>query len=270
MKKRIVTLDTRGSRQGRTTDAGAPGYAPLIAGAGLALAVLALAIGLPARERIPDFRVYEAGTARKSAFFDFVRPLIEAENRHVLEDRRHLEALAHEADHGWLERWWLARLAEEYRLEPDELESDELIDALLLRVDAVPVSLALAQAAKESGWGTSRFARQGNNLFGEWCFEPGCGLVPQGRGKGRSYEVEAFASPEDAVASYVRNVNTHDAYRGFRRERARLRAAGQPLSGLRLANELGHYSVRREEYVNEVKRMIIVNDLEERPGSAGG
>lgn len=213
-------------------------------------------------DRVPDFREYEAGAERKERFFAFLRPIIEQQNERVLEDRGRLEQLAAEGDPGWLDRRWLHGLAEDYGLDPEEYEDDTLITALLRRVDAVPVSLALAQAAKESGWGTSRFARKGNNFFGQWCYEPGCGLVPRARGAGRSHEVRAFDSPRDSVASYLRNINTHPGYRELRRARAGLRAAGRPLSGLVLAEQLHRYSERGQPYVEEIKGLIRYNDLE--------
>jgi Bax protein len=218
---------------------------------------------------MPDFREYDAGPARKAEFFAFVRPLVEAENARVLTERRHLETLAHRTELGWLDRWWLDRVAQQYRLDPEELPTKELFAELLLRVDAVPVSLALAQSAKESGWGTSRFAREGYNLFGEWCYTPGCGFVPRRRGETHRHQVERFASPEQSVASYVRNINTHESYLAFREERARLRAAGRPLSGIHLAGSLGRYSERRRDYVREVQRMILANDLEDPASHAG-
>jgi Bax protein len=230
--------------------------------------VAAVSALLPAP--MPDLREYEAGPARKAEFFSFVRPLIKEENARVLTERLHLEALSDRTDLGPLDRWWLGRVARQYRLDPDEYEIGDLVRELLLRVDAVPVSLALAQAATESGWGTSRFAREGYNLFGEWCYTPGCGLVPRRRGEQRRHEVERFASPEQSVASYVRNINTHESYQAFREERARLRAAGRPLSGVHLAGSLGRYSERREDYVREIRRMILVNDLEDPTASAGG
>jgi len=241
-----------------------------IAGTGLALAAALATAWLLSPRLIPDFTSYEAGPARKSEFFSFVRPLVEAENARVLAERRHLLALADQAGYGWLDRIWLDRLAEQYRLDPEEYDTAALVDELLLRVDAVPVSLALAQAAKESGWGTSRFAREGYNLFGEWCYQLGCGLVPRKRGEGRTHSVERFLSPEQSVASYLRNINTHDGYDAFREERARMRAAGKPLSGVHLAGTLGQYSERRQDYVREVRRMIRVNDLEDSSGNSGG
>ena len=116
-------------------------------------------------------------------------------------------------------------------------------------------------AAKESGWGTSRFAREGNNLFGEWCFDSGCGTVPRNRAEGRSHEVKNFSSPKMSVRSYIHNLNTHDSYTDFRDARAGMRAAGRVLSGLTLAEQLSRYSERRLVYVEEIVSLIRTNDL---------
>jgi Bax protein len=133
-------------------------------------------------------------------------------------------------------------------------------------VDIVPISLALAQAATESGWGTSRFVIEGNNLFGEWCYEPGCGLTPLRRDEGRSHEVRSFTRPAQSVESYVRNINTHEKYRSFRLLREQMRKEERELSGLELAGELTQYSERRGAYVEEVREMIRFNNLEDNDG----
>jgi len=135
-----------------------------------------------------------------------------------------------------------------------------IAELLLARVDVIPPKLALIQAAKESGWGTSRFARSANNLFGEWCFSEGCGVVPASRSEGRRHEVESFDSVQDAIASYVRNLNSHPSYAPLRERRAALRAAGEAPTALALADGLGRYSERGEAYVQEVKSMIRHNE----------
>jgi Bax protein len=132
---------------------------------------------------------------------------------------------------------------------------------LLQRVDVVPVSLVLAQAAKESAWGRSRFAREGNNLFGEWCFTAGCGMVPRRRESGKTHEVETFPSVRAAVASYIHNLNSHPSYRMLRSIRASLREAGKPLNGLALARGLEAYSAQGSDYVASVRDIIRKNRL---------
>lgn len=241
--------------------------------AAAALAVLAcsaLLLGIDFRDPMPDFTSLEAGPERKSAFFEFTRPLVRDANREVRAERERLENIAADGKPGWLDRRWLRSLADDYRLDTDGLDTGQLVDKLLLRVDEVPMSLALAQAAKESGWGTSRFARDGYNLYGEWCYEAGCGIVPANRAETAIHEVEAFDTPRESVESYVRNINTHDAYRDFREARLLLRKAGRSLSGVALAETLSQYSERRGEYVDEVKRLIIANGLEQTDAPSGG
>ncbi len=233
----------------------------------LLFGLLAVAIGiswysLQARSTMPDFRQYEAGPERKAVFFEFVRPLIQSENARVRQDRERLLAIAADGDPGFFDRLWLTSIAREYAIEEPDPDDPALLDTLIRRIDTVPLSLALAQSAKESGWGTSRFARNGYNLFGEWCFDEGCGMVPRSRSENRSHEVESFRSPRDSVASYLNNINTHPQYRSFRLKRARLRDESDRLSGSALAQELSQYSERREAYVAEIRQLIRINDLE--------
>jgi Bax protein len=191
-----------------------------------------------------------------------MRPLLEAENARVLADRQRLQRIAeHPADLGWLDRRRLVALAEAYRIEDPELSDSALVDELLLRVDAVPVSLGLAQAAKESGWGTSRFAAEGFNLYGQRCFDPGCGMIPKARKQGLRHELARFDSPSQGVASYLRNLNTHRDYAAFRQLRARLRNDGKPVLGAHLAETLVTYSERGNAYIRDIKQMIRVNGL---------
>lgn len=117
----------------------------------------------------------------------------------------------------------------------------------------------MIQAANESAWGQSRFAQQGNNLFGQWCFSEGCGLVPSQRGSDADHEVRTFDSINDSVASYLHNLNTSHAYADLRDIRADLRANNQPFDALMLAEGLSQYSTRGEEYVEEIQMMIRSN-----------
>ena len=126
----------------------------------------------------------------------------------------------------------------------------------------MPASLALAQAAKESGWGTSRFARAGNNWFGQQCFREGCGHVPVRREADRQHEVARFPSVQAAVDAYMLNLNTHYRYQEFRDLRAQSRGNGNSLKGTELAAGLLAYSERREAYVAEIIDMIEYNELE--------
>jgi Bax protein len=126
----------------------------------------------------------------------------------------------------------------------------------------IPPSLVLAQAANESAWGTSRFARRGNNLFGQWCFSQGCGLVPRGRVEGASHEVASFSSPYRSVRSYIQNLNRHPTYQLLRDIRLKARNRDDIASGPSLAAGLLGYSERGEDYVEEIRNMIRHNNLD--------
>ncbi len=202
---------------------------------------------------------------RKEAFFLALLPMVLLLNEEILRQREAFQETCARHDRGVVLPARLQEavldLAREYKVEGDPLREPEARSRLLKRLDMVPVSMVLAQAAVESGYGTSRFARLGNNLFGEWTFVPGTGLVPLGRPAGATYEVRRFASPYDSVRSYMRNINTHWAYRELRERRALLRAEGLPLRGLDLAGGLLNYSERREAYVQEIRSVIRGNGL---------
>lgn len=210
-------------------------------------------------DRIP--RVAE----KKRVFFLSMLPMVLMVNDEIRRQREELVALFARHDAGDRlspeQRTLAASLAREYGLQGDPLASDGVRRALLERVDTIPTSLALAQAATESAYGTSRFARQGNNLFGEWTFIPGTGLVPKERPPGATYEVRRFATPYDSVRSYLRNLNTHRAYRLLREQRTHLRTAGRPLKGMDLARGLEKYSTRGEAYVEDIRAIIRRNHL---------
>lgn len=232
--------------------------------------MLCLAVALPvlsgsshtSKPEVPDFDAHPAGEARKAAFFGFLGPLVDAENALWRSRRARLEQLADkpvDAD----DQRWLEALARFFEV-PEDLPREVLIDRLLNHVDTVPRALALAQAAKESAWGTSRFAREGNNYFGQRCYTKGCGMVPKKRPAGAKYEVRRFESPADSVASYFYNINSHLEYAELRDYRSRRRDEGQRLSGIRAAEEITQYSERRRSYVDEIQSLIYFNDLEPR------
>jgi Bax protein len=220
------------------------------------------AVTLLDRNPLPDFAHYTQVQQKKSAFFDYMLPLVIQSNQVVIEDRNELEMLASKNDDfSFFERRALNRLADNYFVHREKRNDLEVIEQLLLRVDPVPPSLALAQAAIESAWGTSRFAVQGNNLFGQWCYKKGCGLVPLRRNSGSHHEVAKFDRVSESVKSYIRNINTHRAYADLRVSRARLRSAENSASGHQLAENLIEYSELREKYVDEVQAVIRINKL---------
>ena len=155
-----------------------------------------------------------------------------------------------------VDRAWLAELTDRYKVDGGD------VDELLRRVDAVPPSLALAQAAIESGWGTSRFAVEGNALFGQRTWDRGDGIAPAERAVGATHAVKAFPSLADSVGAYMLNLNRASAYRKFRDRRAELRRRGGPLSGLELAETLTLYSTERANYVRKVAAIIRQNRLQ--------
>ncbi|TQV71668.1 hypothetical protein FLL45_21280 [Aliikangiella marina] len=222
------------------------------------------AIEAPLSEALPDFTSITQVAERKQAFFDYLRPFIRQENQRIRYDKAFLASIESDigkiGDHHRSPHRKLQRLAKRYRVEATN--PDETIEALKLRIDVIPESLVLVQAANESAWGTSRFAKQANNLFGQWCYTKGCGLVPKSRAANAKHEVRRFDSPQASIVSYMRNLNTHSAYRDFRIIRHQLRNNGQKLTGTRLADGLEQYSERRGEYVEELKTMIRHNNLE--------
>lgn len=208
---------------------------------------------------LPDFSRFDQTAELKEAFFSYLEPIIESQNDAVRKQRVKLVAIAKafeaDGDIGFYQRWRLNQLAETYGV-PEDLDTETTIETLLRRIDIVPLELAAVQAAKESAWGRSRFATRANNLFGHWCFDPGCGLVPRNRIEGRSHELKAYDSVSEAIADYMHNLNTHPKYLQFRQLRAELRETEERLSGIALADGLLYYSERREAYVREIKAMI--------------
>jgi len=209
----------------------------------------------------PQFKEFAAGPPRKDAFFKFMVPLIHQANQQVMKKRAHLKTLIAAQTLSKKDQAWLKEEGDLYGLENLNPNKAADLKALLVRIDVVPTSLALAQGANESAWGTSRFARQANNYFGQWCFSKGCGLVPKQRTKGAIHEVRAFDHPYFSVKSYIHNLNSHRTYAQLRKIRAQLRQKNQPLTGLKMTEGLVHYSARKHEYVIELKSMIRYNKL---------
>jgi len=193
---------------------------------------------------------------KKQRFFDFMRPIVNDENAKVLELRKQLLAAKKHNNNNSL----VAKTAKDYSVNwATDNDESENWGKLLERVDAVALELALAQSANESAWGQSRFAQQGNNFFGQWCYKKGCGIVPKRRDKGTSHEVASFKSVNDSVRSYLKNINTGRVYAPLRDVRKKDRAAGKPANAKSQAGGLIKYSQRREEYVKEIRSMIRVN-----------
>jgi len=210
---------------------------------------------------LPDdlFRLRESHK-RKTLFLKTVLPLVLHVNEQILDDRARLQALVaqqkSEQTLDALDRLWLAVMAQRYGTRRGDIE------AILNRHDVVPPSLALAQAATESAWGSSRFVREGNAMFGQWTFSASHpGIVPSKRQQGKSHRVRAFGSLYESIHSYMTNLNKHRAYQEFRDLRASLRSENKPLDGMRLAGTLYRYSERGAAYVAELRAIISSNEL---------
>lgn len=200
---------------------------------------------------------------RKAVFVKTLLPMILLTNEKIEKDRQRLQRLQVVRATGHAlsapDRIWLASIADRYGVKAD---GEVNIKSLLQRVDIVPVSLALAQAAEESGWGTSRFAQKGNALYGQltWNAEHQ-GIVPRNRRQGETHRFRAFDDPKASIESYIHNLNTHRAYTQFRQMRAGLRGQGKVLEGAQLANALVSYSERGQDYIRTIRSLIRVNSL---------
>ncbi|WP_315902063.1 glucosaminidase domain-containing protein [Photobacterium rosenbergii] len=219
----------------------------------------------------PDFSQIADVNQKKAAFFDFLRPAVEHENQRVEKERLFLETIKSAVSSGESlssdQFNYAEKLADTYKVTLNELGvTAEWLTAMLNRVDVIPESLVLSQAANESGWGTSRFAVEGNNYFGQWCYRKGCGLVPNARNEGANHEVAVFASPYLSVQAYFMNVNTNRAYQDLRDIRAAQRLTGEVIEGTKLAEGLSRYSERGQAYVDEIQAMIKHNNQYWRQG----
>ncbi len=212
-------------------------------------------------EQMPaDLHGLEPAAQRKRVFIKLILPLVLFVNERILADRERLAELREDIRRfGRIpdprDRAWLDHRRECYGV--DVLD----IEALLRRIDVIPPSLAVAQAAVESGWGTSRFVREGNAVFGQRTFAKGAGLVPLRRGEGETHEVRSFGRLLDSVAGYMFNLNSHHAYAAFRRARERQRKTHGELDGHALASTLKRYSERRGAYVQAIREIIETGDL---------
>ncbi|WP_193179637.1 glucosaminidase domain-containing protein [Nisaea sediminum] len=219
-------------------------------------------------ERFAEVTVHEVPVEhKKRIFFQMMLPLVLIANEEMAYEREALLALKARIDAGRIpsakDLIELRRFADKYdvSMEGDVVPVQKVLDTLEHRIDIVPPSLALAQAAIESAWGTSRFALEGNALFGQWTFGRK-GMVPEEqRTEKGDYKVAAFHTPLHSVRSYLRNLNTHPAYRDFRKHRAAARTDGRSLSGKSLAATLSRYSERGAAYVKEIRHLIAANGL---------
>ena len=206
-----------------------------------------------------DFMDIHSVSERKNLFINTLLPITFIENLKILDDRKKILDWWSQSNGETYQRefWpnWLYDISDKYDYEGSN------IGELLMRVDIVPLSIALAQAAIESGWGTSRYLREGNALYGQYTFNKSLGLKPQDRDKNKEFYVRKFINLSDSTRSYLKNINTHNAYFKFRQERGTLRMNGEGLTGLSLVRHLDNYSERRLAYVDDIKTIIETNNF---------
>lgn len=238
-----------------------------------AAVVVLLALFLPVRS-MPDFSAIPDIDERKATFFDFLLPHVESANREIVRKRGYLKRISRRSQYGAVNKrdlHWLSQQAYAHGIDVDDDTPDWLavIQQLDLRMDVIPPSMALAQAALESGWGTSRFARKANNLFGIRCWEPGCGIVPGDRPAGAGYEVERYRSPARCFLRYIEILNGNPAYRQMWALRRNARENGELPEGSLLMGGLSRYSTQGQEYINRVRRVISANQLQAYDAQVG-
>lgn len=203
---------------------------------------------------------------KKKKFFDTLRPDIAKENARVMKERNELLDIKKQFEDGDLKSVpsKAKQFAEDYDLVIPETGIDKAwLDTMLNRINVLPKALVLTQAANESAWGTSRFAKEGNNFFGQWCYVENCGLVPLKRVDGATHEVAKFDSPQESIHAYFMNVNRNSAYKELRDIRAKLAGNKQDLksqvTAIELTNGLLSYSERGQDYVDDLQAMIKHN-----------
>ena len=203
-----------------------------------------------------EIKMIENTKKRKEFFIQIVLPLILQENNNIRMDRKRLFSIINKSNNTVLEKKWLNKKYKQYGIPSKDLS------ILKIRMDEVPVSLALAQAAKETGWGTSRFAQEGNALFGQWTWS-GEGLKPKESDGSEGHKVMKFNVLQASVRAYQRNLNTHKTYKDFRLARAQLRDAGKLLDSIILSQYLDKYAETGKTYVKILQKIIVQNNLKD-------
>ncbi len=199
--------------------------------------------------------IYAAPTMQQR-FFKQMVPMIHKANRAIQAQRQRLIQLQQRPSLNGPEKVWIIALAKQYKISIKRGLTQSVWRELDSKVDILPTSLVLAQAINESAWGRSRFARQGNNYFGQWCYRQGCGIVPLRRAAGETHEVKRFASAYDSISAYMRNLNASAAYDHIRTIRTQLRTQQKKLSSISLARGLIHYSQRGAGYVPIIQQLV--------------
>ena len=203
-----------------------------------------------------EIKMIENTQKRKEFFIQIILPLILQENNNIRLDRKRLFKIINKNKNTALEKKWLQKKYKQYGVSSKDLS------VLKIRMDEIPVSLAIAQAAKETGWGTSRFAQEGNALYGQWTWS-GEGLKPKDADKDKGHKVMKFNVLQASVRAYQRNLNTHSSYKNLRQARAELRDKGKPLDSLILVKYLNQYAETGEQYVVVLQKIIKQNNLKD-------
>ena len=203
-----------------------------------------------------EIKKIENTKKRKDFFIQIVLPLILQENNNIRVDRKRLFSIINKSNNTKLEIKWLEKKYKQYGVISKDLST------LKIRMDEIPVSLAIAQAAKETGWGTSRFAQEGNALFGQWTWS-GEGLKPKEADENKGHKVMKFNVLQASVRAYHRNLNTHSSYKNFRKARAELRDMRKPLDSIILSKFLDNYAETGEKYVEVLQQIINQNELKD-------
>ena len=206
---------------------------------------------------IPAKHFELTGDAQKQSFIKLVLPLILAANDELLQRRESVKASVQANDRNKLDQWAVL-----YRIDSENFDDFELAERLLRRVDTIPVALALAQAAVESGWGTSRFAQQGNALFGQWAWTESAGMRPLAASNERAV-VRSFGSLLESVRAYMHNLNTHQNYKRFRDARYRLKPQTEAVKASRLAIYLDSYAEIGQAYVKKLLAVMSSNNFDQ-------
>ena len=203
-----------------------------------------------------EMKMIENTSQRKNLFIQIVLPLILDENNQIKLDRKKLFVVLNKNNNSDAEQKWLNMKFKQYGVKNKDLST------LKIRMDEIPVSLAIAQAAKETGWGTSRFALEGNALFGQWTFS-GDGIKPKSSDNDKTHKVMKFQILKASVRAYQRNLNTHSSYKKFRKLRAQSRDNDEKLDSLILADCLDQYAATGDEYTKTLKKIILQNSLKD-------
>jgi len=203
-----------------------------------------------------EIRMIENVKKRKDFFIQIVLPLIIQENNNIRLDRKTLFNIINKSNNTASEKEWLEKKYKQYGVNSKDLS------VLKIRMDEIPTSLAIAQAAKETGWGTSRFAQEGNALFGQWTWS-GEGLKPKEAKKGEDHKVMKFNVLQASVRAYQRNLNTHSSYKDFRKARAEFRDLNKPLDSIELSKYLNKYAETGNQYVEVLQKIITQNKLKD-------